>query len=98
MRIHELEAELASTQYCTGEAARVYREDKEHAFAQGEYRKNRDIAAELQGKIKTYRWQVKEANEIEALNLAKFRKAQQELDETEERAKLAIVMGREMNI
>merc|ERR1739844_743152 len=33
--------------------------------------------------------QIEEAEEIAALNLAKFRKAQQELEETEERGKLA---------
>ena len=33
--------------------------------------------------------QIEEAEEIAALNLAKFRKAQQELEETDERAKLA---------
>merc|ERR1711970_607264 len=36
--------------------------------------------------------QIEEAEEIAALNLAKFRKAQQELEETEERAKLAMVL------
>merc|ERR1711990_864247 len=34
-------------------------------------------------------FQIEEAEEIAALNLAKFRKAQQELEETEERARLA---------
>jgi len=43
----------------------------------------------LQQKIKTYKQQIEEAEEIAALNLAKFRKAQQELEETEERAKMA---------
>merc|ERR1711974_123392 len=38
---------------------------------------------------KTYKQQIEEAEEIAALNLAKFRKAQQELEEVEERAKLA---------
>merc|ERR1712038_599841 len=33
-------------------------------------------------KIKTYKKQIEEAEEIAALNLAKFRKAQQELEET----------------
>ena len=47
------------------------------------------MATKLQGKIKTYKKQIEEAEEIAALNLAKFRKAQQELEETEERAKLA---------
>merc|ERR1712013_499362 len=80
-KIRELEAE---------------RKSKELAFAQGEDRKNQDrmseLAAKLQGKIKTYKQQIEEAEEIAALNLAKFRKAQQELEETEERAKLAMVL------
>ena len=48
-----------------------------------------DLANKLQAKIKTYKKQIEEAEEIAALNLAKFRKAQQELEETEDRAKLA---------
>merc|ERR1719318_1072450 len=100
MKIRELEAELATTQSRTGEAAKALqrgeREAKELAFAQGEDRKNQDrmsdLAAKLQGKIKTYKQQIEEAEEIAALNLAKFRKAQQELEETEERAKLAMVL------
>ena len=99
-KIRELEAELASTQSRTGEASkalqRAERKSKELAFAQGEDRKNQDrmseLAAKLQGKIKTYKQQIEEAEEIAALNLAKFRKAQQELEETEERAKLAMVL------
>merc|ERR1719437_97092 len=75
---------------------RAERKAKELAFAQGEDRKNQDrmseLAAKLQGKIKTYKQQIEEAEEIAALNLAKFRKAQQELEETEERAKLAMVL------
>ena len=47
------------------------------------------FATKLQSKIKTYKKQIEEAEEIVALNLAKFRKAEQELEETEERAKLA---------
>merc|ERR1712198_96874 len=99
-KIKDLEAELASTQSKTGEASKAFqraeREAKELAFAQGEDRKNQDrmseLAAKLQGKIKTYKQQIEEAEEIAALNLAKFRKAQQELEETEERAKLAMVL------
>ena len=48
-----------------------------------------ELASKLQGKIKTYKKQIEEAEEIAALNLAKFRKAQQELEETEDRARLA---------
>merc|ERR1712226_1488294 len=98
-KIRELEAELASTQSRTGEAAKAFqraeRKAKELSFAQGEDKKNQDrmseLASKLQGKIKTYKQQIEEAEEIAALNLAKFRKAQQELEETEERAKLAMV-------
>ena len=41
------------------------------------------------GKIKRYKKQIEEAEEIAALNLAKYRKAQQELEETEDRSKNA---------
>merc|ERR1711971_977009 len=87
-KIRELEAELASIQSRTGEASKAFqiaeRKAKELAFAQGEDKKNQDRMSELASKL-----QIEEAEEIAALNLAKFRKAQQELEETEERAKLA---------
>ena len=66
---------------------------KELQFQNDEDRKNQDrmsdLAGKLQQKIKTYKKQIEEAEEIAALNLAKFRKAQQELEETEDRAKMA---------
>merc|ERR1712086_888921 len=83
-RIRELEIELGSSQNRTGENM------KSHQKAE---RKNQDrmsdLAGKLQSKIKTYKKQIEEAEEIAALNLAKFRKAQQELEETEDRARLA---------
>merc|ERR1712115_415898 len=96
-KVRELEAELAGTQARYGEAAKAFqrseRKVKELQFSQSEDKKNQDrmsgLAAKLQQKIKTYKSQIEEAEEIAALNLAKFRKAQQELEETEERAKLA---------
>merc|ERR1712201_23153 len=94
-KIRELEAELASTQSRTGEANKAYqraeRKAKELSFAQGEDKKNQDRMSELASKlkIKTHKQQIEEAEEIAALNLAKFRKAQQELEETEERSKMA---------
>merc|ERR1711908_213189 len=99
-KVHELEAELASTQARTGESAKAYqraeRKCKELAFTAGEDKKNQDrmtdLASKLQSKIKTYKQQIEEAEEIAALNLAKFRKAQQELEEVEERAKLAALI------
>jgi len=96
-KIRELEGELATTQARTGEAGKAFqraeRKVKELTFAQQEDKKNQDrmsdLASKLQAKIKTYKAQIEDAEEIAALNLAKFRKAQQELEETEERAKLA---------
>merc|ERR1719193_2015114 len=82
-KVHELEAELAGTQARTGESAKAYqraeRKCKELAFTAGEDKKNQDrmtdLASKLQSKIKTYKQQIEEAEEIAALNLAKFRKA-----------------------
>merc|ERR1719220_3376850 len=96
-RIRELEVELGNVQAHTGENAKGYQKSerrcKELAFQIDEDKKNQDrmteLANKLQQKIKTYKKQIEEAEEIDALNLAKFRKAQQELEETDERAKLA---------
>merc|ERR1711963_785523 len=97
MRIRELEMELGSTQSKTGESFKAFqraeRRVKELQFQQEEDCKNQDrmsdLANKLQQKIKTYKTQIEEAEEIAALNFAKYRKAQQELEETEERAKMA---------
>ena len=97
MRVRELEVELGNTQTHTSECVKGYqrteRKVKELIFSTEEDRKNQDrmseLANKLQQKIKTYKQQIEEAEEIAALNLAKFRKAQQELEETEDRAKLA---------
>ena len=50
--------------------------------------KNQAPMSELAAKMKTYEKQIEEAEVIAALNLAKFRKAQQELEEVEERARV----------
>merc|ERR1711970_1585432 len=50
-----------------------------------EHERMQDLVDSLQQKIKTYKRQIEEAEEIAALNLAKFRKAQQELEEAESR-------------
>merc|ERR1712154_27251 len=81
----------------TGENMKAHqrseRKIKELQFQNDEDKKNQDrmsdLAGKLQQKIKTYKKQIEEAEEIAALNLAKFRKAQQELEETEDRSKMA---------
>merc|ERR1712166_112810 len=96
-RIRELEIELGSLQAKTGDTFKTFQKAERHVkelqFQQGEDKKNQDrmseLAGKLQQKIKTYKAQIGEAEEIAALNLAKFRKAQQDLEENEERAKMA---------
>merc|ERR1719187_1290246 len=98
-RVRELEIELGNAQSRTADNMKGHqkaeRKIKELAFQNDEDRKNQDrmsdLASKLQQKIKTYKKQIEEAEEIAALNLAKYRKAQQELEETEERAKMASV-------
>ena len=51
-----------------------------------------ELVDKLQNKVRCYKKQIEEAEEIAALNLAKFRKVQQELEEVEERAKLAALI------
>ena len=43
---------------------------------------------QMQGKVRSYKKQIEEAEEIAAINLAKFRKAQQDFEEAEERSKI----------
>merc|ERR1711971_1213575 len=84
-RIRELEIELGSVQGKTGEAYKCFQKDEDHKNQE----RMTELASKLQQKIKTYKKQIEEAEEIAALNLAKFRKAQQDLEETEERSKMA---------
>ncbi|XP_013100166.1 myosin heavy chain, muscle isoform X22 [Stomoxys calcitrans] len=96
-RVRELENELDGEQRRHADAQKNLRKSerrvKELSFQSEEDRKNhermQDLVDKLQQKIKTYKRQIEEAEEIAALNLAKFRKAQQELEESEERADLA---------
>merc|ERR1712226_1611049 len=96
-RIRELEIELGGVQCKTSETYKSFQKSerrvKELQFQQDEDHKNQgrmsELASKLQEKIKTYKKQIEEAEEIAALNLAKFRKAQQGLEEANEREKMA---------
>merc|ERR1712080_166502 len=82
-RIRELEVELGNVQSKTGENSKGYQKSerrvKELNFQIDEDKKNAarmtELAAKLQTKIKTYKKQIEDAEEIAALNLAKFRHA-----------------------
>ncbi|CAL1527462.1 unnamed protein product [Lymnaea stagnalis] len=93
-RVRELETELDNEQRRHAETQKNMRKAdrrlKELAFQSDEDRKNQerlqDLVDKLQNKIKTYKRQVEEAEEIAAINLAKYRKVQTELEDAEERA------------
>merc|ERR1719492_241042 len=80
-RIREMEIELGSVQSKTSDSYKTFQKSerriKELQFQQEEDHKNQDqmseLAQKLQAKIKTYKKQIEEAEEIAALNLAKFR-------------------------
>ncbi|XP_071106405.1 myosin heavy chain, striated muscle-like isoform X1 [Haliotis cracherodii] len=96
-RVQELETELDSEQRRHADTQKNMRKAdrrlKEIAFQADEDRKNierlQDVIEQLNGKIKTYKRQVEEAEEIAAVNLTKFRKVQTELEDAEERAESA---------
>merc|ERR1712062_62556 len=95
-RAREVEHELNRTVQMTAEfhknITKGERRVKELMFQSEENKNNQDRIADLveklQQKIKSYKKQI-EAEEIAAINLAKYRKAQQELEEAEERSRLA---------
>merc|ERR1711927_112929 len=96
-RIRELEIELGGVQCKTSETYKSFqkaeRRVKELQFQQDEDHKNQgrmsELASKLQEKIKTYKKQIEEAEEIAALNLAKFRKVAGEIDTAAGRADVA---------
>merc|ERR1711992_302370 len=95
-RIRELESEVDAESRRFGDAAKNLRKSerriKELTYASDEDRKNQErmqaLVDQLQAKIKAYKKQIEEAEEIAALNLAKFRQAQAQLTDSEARADL----------
>merc|ERR1712242_565324 len=95
-RIRELESELDAENRRCADAQKNLRKSerwiKELSYQQDEDRKNHErmqgLIDQLQGKIKSYKKQIEEAEEIAALNLAKYRQVQNNLSESAERADL----------
>merc|ERR1712121_290815 len=93
-RIRELESELDAESRRLGDGLKNLRRSerriKELTFSADEDKKNHErmqaLIDQLQGKIKSYKKQIEEAEEIAALNLAKFRKVQGSLGEAEANA------------
>ena len=96
-RIRELESEMEAENRRFADGQKNLRKSerriKELTFAGDEDRKNHErmqnLVDQLQAKIKSFKKQIEEAEEIAALNLAKFRKVQGNLSEAEERADLS---------
>merc|ERR1712212_116741 len=95
-RTQDIELELNRTIQSTDEVHKTItkgeRKVKELLFQQEENKKNHDritdLVEKLQQKIKSYKKQIEEAEEIAAINLSKYRKAQQDFEEAEERSKI----------
>merc|ERR1712025_828149 len=90
-RIRELESELDAETRRFGDVNKNLRKSertiKELTFAADEDRKNHErmqsLIDQLQGKVKSYKKQIEEAEEIAALNLAKYRKVAGALGDAE---------------
>merc|ERR1719237_186675 len=93
-RIRELESEMDAENRRNADSLKNLRKSerkiKELTYSQEEDRKNHErmqaLIDQLQGKIKSYKKQIEEAEEIAALNLAKYRQVQQNLTGAQERA------------
>merc|ERR1711982_148236 len=90
----ELESELDAENRRSADSQKNLRKSerkiKELAYQQDEDRKNHErmqaLIDQLQGKIKSYKKQIEEAEEISALNLAKYRQAQNNVADAGDRA------------
>merc|ERR1712203_341166 len=86
-RIRELESELDAENRRLGDAQKNMRKSERHikelSYSIDEDKKNQErmqgLIDQLQGKIKSYKKQIEEAEEIAALNLAKYRQVQSNL-------------------
>merc|ERR1711992_59204 len=93
-RIRELESDLDAENRRNADSLKNLRKSerkiKELTYSQEEDRKNHErmqgLIDQLQGKIKSYKKQIEEAEEIAALNLAKYRQVQGNLAGAQERA------------
>merc|ERR1712228_716021 len=96
-RIRELESELDAENRRFADAQKNLRKSERHVkeltYTQDEDRKNHErmlaLIDQLQGKIKSYKKQIEEAEEIAALNLAKYRQVQGNVCAAMERADIS---------
>ena len=95
-RIRELQSEMEAENRRFADSKKNLRKSERHikelTYAADEDRKNHERMQQLidqfQGKIRSYKKQIEEAEEIAALNLAKYRQTQANLGDSGERADL----------
>ena len=95
-RIRELESEMDAESRRCADAQKNLRKSERHiselTYQHDEDKKNHErmqaLIDQMQGKIKSYKKQIEEAEEIAALNLAKYRQVQANLSGSTERADL----------
>merc|ERR1711915_259700 len=95
-RVRELDSELDAENRRCSDAQKNLRKSERHikelTYQQDEDRKNHErmqgLIDQLQSKIKSYKKQIEEAEEIAALNLAKYRQTQGNLADSAERCDL----------
>ena len=93
-KIYDLESELEGEQKRHQETIKEVRKQEKrvrelNAQVEDERKTQtrlQDLTDKLQEKLKTYKKQIEETEEIASLNLAKYRRAQHELDEAAQRA------------
>ena len=93
-RIRELESEIDAEGRRCSDSQKNLRKSERHVneliYNQEEDRKNHErmqaLIDQLQGKVKSYKKQIEEAEEIAALNLAKYRQVQSSLQDCTQRA------------
>ena len=96
-RIRELESEMDAESRRYADAQKNMRKSerrvKELVYAQEEDKKNHErmqgLIDQLQGKIRSYKKQIEEAEEIAALNLAKYKQVQSNVTSAMERADIS---------
>lgn len=96
-RVREVQGELEAEQHRHTETQKVTRKHERRAqeltLQVEEDRKAQDrmhdMIDKMQSKMKSYKKQVEEAEEIAAINLTKYRKIQHDLEESESRADMA---------
>uniref|UniRef100_A0A8C7BCD5 Myosin-7B n=1 Tax=Neovison vison TaxID=452646 RepID=A0A8C7BCD5_NEOVI len=100
--VRELQARLEEAEQAALRGGKKQVQKLEAKVGDQEDRKNlarmQDLVDKLQSKVKSYKRQFEEAEQQASTNLAKYRKAQHELDDAEERADMAETQANKLRL